>query len=263
MLIHENIHRIIDQQDVLKGKIGQQRIADIKDIFNQFWDALQKAPKTRENEYLIRKFTAFQKDYGNKDVVFVDEFIAEALTDRALRDFLNKVQSKEAVTVEKDKTKKTLLQRLLERIVDIFSSITNINNNTLLAQLERTLGEQQELSLSNQQEEIVETSQTPVEEDVELTPEEKADEDVEVKSPEISDNKVHINITDDDLDFSLYEALDENEIKNDEFNKNREVNPFGVMTANDMDSFTMQVPSDQRAAIASAVANGEFNYQCQ
>ena len=263
LLIHENIHRIIDQQDVLKGKIGQQRIADIKDIFNQFWDALQKAPETREKEYLVRKFTAFQKDYGNRDVVFVDEFIAEALTDRALRDFLNKVQSKEAVTVEKDKTKKTLLQRLLERIVDIFSSITNINNNTLLAQLERTLGEQQELSLSNQQEEVVETSQTPVEEDVELTPEEKADEDVEVKSPEISDNKVHINITDDDLDFSLYEALDENEIKNDEFNKNREVNPFGVMTANDMDSFTMQVPSDQRAAVASAVANGEFNYQCQ
>lgn len=263
LLIHENIHRIIDQQGVLKGKIGQQRIADIKDIFNQFWDALQKAPETREKEYLVRKFTAFQQDYGNRDVVFVDEFIAEALTDRVLRDFLNKVQSKEAVTVEKDKTKKTLLQRLLERIVDIFSSVTNINNNTLLAQLERTLGEQQELNLSNQQEEVVETSQTPVKEDVELTPEEKADKDVEVKSPEISDNKVHINITDDDLDFSLYESLDENEIKNDEFNKNREVNPFSVMTASDMDSFTMQVPSDQRAAMASAVTNGEFNYQCQ
>lgn len=263
LLVHENIHRIIDQQGVLKGKIGQQRIAEIKDIFNQFWDALQKAPETREKEHLVKKFTAFQQDYGNKDIVFVDEFIAEALTDRVLRDFLNKVQSKEEVVVEKDKTKKTLLQRLLEKIVDIFSSITNINNNTLLAQLERTLGEQQELNLFNQQEEAVETSQTPVKEDVELTPEEETDEAVEHGTPEIQDDGVHIKVDDDDLDFSLYESLDENEIKNNGFNENREVNPFGVMTASDMDSFTMQVPSDQRAAMASAVANGEFNYQCQ
>lgn len=267
LLVHENIHRIIDQQGVLKGKIGQQRIAEIKDIFNQFWDALQKAPETREKEHLIRKFTAFQQDYGNKDVVFVDEFIAEALTDRVLRDFLNKVQSKETVIIEKDKTKKTLLQRLLEKIVDIFSSITNINNNTLLAQLERALGEQQqELDLFSKQEEKVETGetlQTPVKEEVNLTPEEETDEAVEHGAPGVQDDGINIEVNDDDLDFSLYEALDENEIKNDEFNKNREVNPFGVMTASDMDSFTMQVPSDQRAAMASAVANGEFNYQCQ
>ena len=266
LLIHENIHRIVDQQGVLKGKIGQQRIAEIKDIFNQFWDALQKAPESREKEHLVRKFTAFQQDYGNRDVVFVDEFIAEALTDRVLRDFLNKVQSKEAVTVEKDQTKKTLLQRLLEKIVEIFSSITNINNNTLLAQLNKALGEQKELDLFSKQEEVVETaetSQNPVKEVVELTPEEKEDEAVEVNEPEVEDEGIHVDISDDDLDFSLYDSLDENEIKNNEFNENREVNPFGVMTASDMDSFLMQVESNQRAAMASAVANGEFNYQCQ
>ena len=251
---------------MLKGKIGQQRIAEIKDIFNQFWDALQKAPESREKEHLVRKFTAFQQDYGNRDVVFVDEFIAEALTDRVLRDFLNKVQSKEAVTVEKDKTKKTLLQRLLEKIVEIFSSITNVNNNTLLAQLNKALGEQQGVDSFSKQEETVETAETlqnPVKEVVELTPEEKEDEAVEVNEPEVEDENIDIDISDDDLDFSLYDSLDENEIKNNEFNENREVNPFGVMTASDMDSFTMQVPSDQRAAMASAVANGEFNYQCQ
>ena len=266
LLVHENIHRIVDQQGVLKGKVGQQRIAEIKDIFNQFWDALQKAPETREKEHLVRKFTAFQQDYGNRDVVFVDEFIAEALTDRVLRDFLNKVQSKEDVTVERDQTKKTLLQRLLEKIVEIFSSITNVNNNTLLAQLNKALGEQKELNLFNQQEEVVETietSQTPVEGDVELTPEEKEDEAVVVNEPEVKDESVHIDVSDADLNFSLYEALDENEIKNNKFNENREVNPFGVMTASDMNSFLMQVPSDQRAAMAFAVANGEFNYQCQ
>lgn len=266
LLVHENIHRIVDQQGVLKGKIGQQRITEIKDIFNQFLDALQKASDSREKEYLVRKFTAFQQDYGNRDVVFVDEFIAEALTDITLRDFLNKVQSKETVIIERDQTKKTLLQRLLEKIVEIFSSITNVNNNTLLAQLNKALGEQQELNLFNQQEEVaetIETSQTPVEEDVELTPEEKEDEAVIVNESEVKDNGTDIKLSDDDFDFSLYEALDENEIKNNEFNENREVNPFGVMTASDMNSFLMQVPSDQRATMASAVANGEFNYQCQ
>ena len=267
LLVHENIHRIVDQQGVLKGKIGQQRITEIKDIFNQFWNALQKAHDSREKEYLVNKFTAFQQDYGNRDVVFVDEFIAEALTDITLRDFLNKVQSKETVIVEKDQTKKTLLQRLLEKIVEIFSSITNVNNNTLLAQLNRALGEQQELNLFNQQKEevveTVETSQTPVEESVVLTPEEQNDEDVEVNEPEIKDNGTDIKLSDDDFDFSLYDVIDENEIKSNSFNENREVNPFGVMTASDMNSFLMQIPSDQRAAMASAVANGEFNYQCQ
>ena len=269
LLVHENIHRIVDQQGVLKGKIGQQRITEIKDIFNQFWDALQKAPDSREKEYLVNKFTAFQQDYGNRDVVFVDEFIAEALTDITLRDFLNKVQSRETVVVEKDETKKTLLQRLLEKIVEIFSSITNVNNNTLLAQLNRALGEQRELDLFSKQEEVaetvetVETSQTPVEESVVLTPEEQNDEDVEVNEPEIKDNGTDIKLSDDDFDFSLYDVIDENEIKSNSFNENREVNPFGVMTASDMNSFLMQIPSDQRAAMASAVANGEFNYQCQ
>lgn len=266
LLVHENIHRIVDQQGVLKGKVGQQRITEIKDIFNQFWDALQKSPDSREKGYLVHKFETFQQDYGNRDVVFVDEFIAEALTDITLRDFLNKVQSKETVTIERDQTKKTLLQRLLEKIVEIFSSITNVNNNTLLAQLNKALGEQQELNLFNQQEEVVETietSQTPVEEDVELTLEEKEDEAVIVNEPEVKDNGTDIKLSDDDFDFSLYEALDENEIKNNSFNENREVNTFGVMTASDMNSFLMQVPSDQRAAMASAVANGEFNYQCQ
>lgn len=281
MLIHENVHRIVKEQKFFNGKQGKQRLEELQNIFDEFYNALSKEERPELQglkDHLLNTFNDLLSRYGNNQKVLLDEFMAEVISDGALRNYLNNIYVEEEVSVNNVKEKKTLLQKILEKLAELFNLSGNIKDNTLLAKFYNAIGE---VSLENHSEptlfDIVEDSKgnidiSPVEETQQENPIETGAEPVEQTENQAATPQQGLDldteIDDDDFDNFLngldsnYESAEDIALNHFD-NSGREDNPTQIINVPDMSTFVNTFPTTERAAVASELTAGHLQYACR
>ena len=282
LLIHENIHRIVKEQKFFNGKQGKQRLAELQEVFDEFYNALSNENREQLQgikEHLLNTFNDLLSKYRDNPRALMDEFMAEVISDGALRNYLNNVESKEKIVVNNVEQKKTLLQRILEKLAELFNLAHKIKDNTLLAKFYNAIGD---VNLQNNSEptlfDVVEDSKgnidiSPVEEEQQKDnvvepgsePVEKTEE--QVAKPQI-DEASDIIIDNDSFDDFLegldskYESYEDVAIQVLD-DSSRENNPTQIINVPDMDTFVNTFPTAERAAVASELTAGRLQYACR
>lgn len=282
MLIHENVHRIVKEQKFFNGKQGKRRLKELQEVFDEFYNALSNESRPELQglkEHLLNTFNDLLSRYSNNQRVLMDEFMAEVISDGALRNYLNVVESKEKVSVNNVTEKKTLLQKILEKIAELFNLSRSIKDDTLLAKFYNAIGD---VGLQNSTEptlfDVVEDSKgvidiSPVEKAQQKdNPSEPGSESVEQTEEQVAKPQENLDLdttVDDDSfdDFlngldSKYESYEDVALANFD-NSGREDNPTQIINVPDMDTFVNTFPTTERAAVASELTAGRLQYACR
>ena len=292
LLIHEQTHRVVDNEGFfISHKYGEHRANRIIDIFNKFENYIKKS----NNQEWIRFVNQFVDDYGkNLDnfdarANFANEFLAEALSNKAMMEILNEIDYDTSSIIDTNARKsRTLLQKLFDIIKDLFN--LDVRNNTALDALYKTIGYPTELKTFKEDNKanvetttqevknpITETANaddgtsTPVKEGEDLN-KSMTSEELERKFNELKDTTdIDLDLEDDDLEFdensSKLEAplagLTSEEYSLDAVNKDRKLNPFGVTLIGDMDEYIHSFPIDKQAAMRSELNAGTIKFVCR
>lgn len=269
ILIHENIHRTIEDKGFFTShKYGAARTDAIIDTWNQFVVA---ANNVEELKPFINNFT---KEYGSLKTSnnfedrakFANEWVAEVMSNKGLMDYLNNIEYRGNLEIAQGSSKKSILQKILDVIKDLFTKLQNINKNTILDQFYKAVGNpiintiQTEVAEATQlQEETVSEEETPLEEGIGEEVKDILDDvdDVDLAEDLFADD----NINDEDL-FSKVEGTPE-EIIIDEYLKDTKDNPNGLQLAPDIDTWLQSIPAHNRSAMASEMARGAVKYSCR
>lgn len=289
VLIHENVHRLVDENNFFDKELGQERIKQLNDIFKTFYDYLLNDTKSEKGlvDTLKNTFGDLYEKWKDNPQVLAEEFLAEAISDGALRNYLNEITTEETIVINNKEQKKTLLQKILEIISELFNFGHKINNNSLLAKLHETLGDNIERG-----DNVIETTQTENEVDVDIktSPVKEIDtqsqtaaeenynidtaQSDETKNPaEFDETSIQVeddNTTPDgffDIDFNVafsrYEGYESTRNLLDAYNSDKTDNPMGYMAAPDMQDFIRRFPVNERAEIQSELNENRLKYACR
>lgn len=279
--IHENVHNIVAAEKYFKGKIGKNRISELKETYDLFYE------KYKDDQSSIGKFARqFHDLYGkNADEEFANEWIAEVLSNRGLTDALNNIDSGETIIIDGEQKPKTLLAKILDFITKIFVKAANIKDNSALAKVYYILND----SVSSQvndgsltlfdkynnpinvtdsfsansseaqvvEEQVEETKVPGTQETIEEEQEEEEEEEENDEEEESNDNEDFsviddINPDDTDIEKKL------NSFANDKTN-----NPYGLSEISDMETYLQKFRPSDRSAVRSALTAGEMTYVCR
>ena len=244
ILVHENIHRVVDETKFFDGEVGQNRINEINDIFDIFYDELSRDKTSDRNvKRLKEKFKQFNSDYKDKAVI-ANEFMAEVMSDAGLRNYMNTIE----VETEQNKGQ-SLLQRIFDFIAKLFG--IDVKDNTLLSQFRNALRDIDTSASTESIKEQPENPNSPVEGDA------QSGDDTDFR-----DMTNEIGLEDIEFD-SRYEGLTSEEIVMESLDEDKTDNIFGVNMANDMQTYLQQLPSSQRSEMVSAIESNELNYLCR
>ena len=270
VILHENIHRIVEQEDYFGGEVGLKRANDLKETFELFYSTLS-SDKTQTAKDLKKKYNKFKKDLydtiiegdekqNERTIILANEWISEVMSDNLLRDYLNEIQTGETIVVDNEEKHKTLLQKILDFICKLFNKNNAINNNTLLAKINNLLNDS---TYSQVNGELVVDEQENSDE--EIHDEDKTKEELD-KVDEDNDGTSENDTYDVDVEgFSLdsnYEGLTVEEVKLKDFNDDKSVNIFGVENAPNMNIYLSEKSREERADLVSAMQSNELEYIC-
>jgi hypothetical protein len=286
LLIHENIHRIVKEEKFFNGKEGKRRLEELQSVFNQFYnhlsDDLSKNADDPFLNHITNTFNGLLSKYGEQPRILMDEFMAEVISDGGLRDYLNNIKIDESISINNIKQEKTLLQKILELICELFNKGNKINDDTLLAKFYESLGNVTlENSSSSTNFDVVETAKgaieiSPVKEDsskspaAEPTPEPPGTPGAEPIEETQDDAIDDDNETEDDIygddDFELlseYKGSIADDYAIESFDKDKANNANGLYSVPDMDTFIRRFPSDERASMQAELTAGRIKYACR
>ena len=272
ILIHENIHGKIDTSGFFTShKYGLARTDAIIDTWDQFYKV------SKDNESLKSFIDNFIKEYGTLKLSenfedrakFANEWVAEVMSQASLMDYLNTIDYQGTLEITQGSQRKSILQKILDVIKDLFTKLGTINKNSLLDQFNKAIGNpvittyQEELTNAAYEtieaKDKFEISDEAVEDDFEIT--EKEQEDI------IRDIENDVDILEDldniDIgDFSKIEGTPE-EIRSESYLQNTKDNPNGLSLASDIDIWLQGIAPHNRPAMLSEMANGGLEYSCR
>lgn len=266
ILIHENVHRVIDDNGFFTShKYGAARTEAIIDTWNQFYGA------AHENEDLKPFIENFSKEYGalrtsdkfEDRAKFANEWVAEVMSNKGLMDYLNNIDYQGNLDISQGSNKRSILQRILDIIKDLFTKLQNINKNTILDQFYKAVGNPIIRTINT---EVTETA--AVEEETaspdEILLEEELDKDVDeiLKDVDLSEDLFIDDTLSEDEAFSRVEGTPE-EITIDSYLNDTQDNPYGLQLAPDMDSWLQSIPPHNRPALAAQMTAGAIQYICR
>ena len=286
LLIHENVHRIVKEQKFFNGKEGTRRLEQLQAVFDQFYnylsDDLAKNPNDGLANHLANTFNGLLSKYGEQPRVLMDEFMAEVISDGGLRGYLNNIKIDEKISINNIKQEKTLLQKILELISELFNIGNKINDDTLLAKFYESIGN---VSLETVSEptlfDVTETAKgdidiSPVEEEqtksptaepIDAQPGQSGAEPVEQTQNDVvedgTDDTEDIYGDDDFSPLSEYEGSIADDYAIQAFNEDRTNNPNGLYSVPNMDTFVRIFPPDERASIQEELTAGRIKYACR
>ena len=267
LIIHENIHRQALKTDFFKDKYGKARVETLIDTYKQFYDYCTQHPEiVNSNSSLANFVSNFEAKYGKnaestdetKRIELANEWIAEVMSNGAIMSLLNDIEYTGNYIIENEEEKETLLQKILNVLKDLFINLKHINNNSLLEQFNKALGNVTYTS-------ITEETTTSVQEKTKEQTGEEVDGDTEVGEDDGTSNDNPFDVLDDDdnlLDLSDIEGVD-SEIKFNAYLDNPKSNPYGFTLAPTIDDYLQSFPPNERAAIAAELATGKVEYLCR
>ena len=266
LLIHEFVHKAAHDENFFTDKYSKARVEVLIDTYEQFHKYLSQHPELLANNPELDNFaTNFEnkqrdninsKD-DNKRIEAANEWMAEVMSNSGIFNLLNDIPYEGSYKVEDEGTNKTLLQRILDEVLKLFSKLHNrlnqINNQNILEQFQKALGSPVYTSIT------------------EVTPETSSEQQKEGSEEIIKENTGN-NIFDemdkslDDIDiepeFSELSGVFE-ETQFNAYLNNTENNPYGLRLAPNIDTYLQSLPTKQRAAVASELTKGRVKYLCQ
>ena len=138
LLLHENIHKHFHNGRNYSKKQRERIIDELKEVYEYTLEQLANDKANgviSEQLYngIIEVFNIATKD--KNDVVAMEEFLTECLTQPVLIEYLNNTKYKEAVNIDGIPQKsKSILQKIMDILLDLFGINANrIKNNSILA----------------------------------------------------------------------------------------------------------------------------------
>ncbi len=295
LLVHEQIHKVIDVNDFFNGEIGKERASVITDIWNQLYKHTRDFDKTDTLRIFADKFYNAWSKYSEETIA--NEFIAEVMSQPGLMDRLNNIDYNGKYTI--GTYKETLLQKLLRLIMSLFdNNISSINENTLLDNLHKILGDDAQITITtpakvgkkvekiesvpaeveeetgtdaSKEEAVAATLQgnTPLpenskpEEHTEDDEEDDEEDDDDEDSPRRFKAKKLDYYDDEDRDSSKIRSYAPIELAIDDVKKDGTNNPNDLSFVPNMESFMSKFPTADRAAIEAELTAGRIKYVCQ
>lgn len=287
LLVHEQLHKVIDINNFFDGEVGEQRASVIDDIWNQ----LYKHTRTLDTNDWLRKFANqfnnYWKDVSAKERA--NEFIAEIMSQPGLINRLNNIEYKGKYVI--NNTKESLFQKLLRTIMKLFgNNVDTINENTILDNINKILGDDISISITTPskvgkkvkkietvsvEEKESETGEITKEEEISAT--NKGQTSLSENNENIKEENEDEEDYDDDDGFKFTkkkrDIYDRNsskirnyapiEIAIDDINKDGTNNPNGLVFIPNMEEFLNRFPANERAAIRAELTAGRINYVCQ
>lgn len=151
LLVHERIHQRFNE---LSKSKKEKVIKEILGVYKYTKDKLEADYKNKViNEKLynsIKNVFDIIDSYG-KDATITEEFIAEALSQKELMNYLNRTDYLEEVIIDNEEQHKTLFQKIIEILLRLFneSNDVKIKNNTILAKTYTIFGDDRRSSTKN------------------------------------------------------------------------------------------------------------------
>lgn len=273
-LMHENVHKLINEQAFFEGKEGQLRQRDIINTFDIFYQNVKD--RTDEVGSFARKF---YKEYYNGDKnTLAQEWLAEAVSNYGLMQELNNIDSGETIEINGEQKPQTLLGKIIKFIADLFYKIANINDNSLLANIydiiekeysnESPSSSEIELTLFDKdgnpyiiEEEVKGTDET---EDLKNDSDESYDDNVDSDGNPIDRQTFNPNLFENDAKFESIreDNLGEQAIL-DDYDKDEKNNPYGLSMVSDMNEYLKRYNPLERRLAAQGIAKNELLYTCR
>ena len=274
--IHENVHSIVAAEKYFNGKVGQTRIDELKKTYDLFYE------KYKDDQSATGNFARnFHEAYGkNADEEFANEWIAEVISNRGLADALNGIDSGETIIVNGEEKPKTLLAKILDFIVKIFTKSSNIKDNSVLAKVYSILNDSIDsqvndgtLMLVDKEGNPSDIKDSPATSSVEADTVEKQVVETKITEP-VTEEEEQEEIEEeeeeeeeDDEDFSRFDEIssDNTDIDNkiNAFANDKTNNPYGLSEINDMQTYLQKFRPSERSSVASALTTGEISYMCR
>ena len=138
LLLHENIHKHFHNGRNYSKKQRERIIDELKEVYEY---TLKQLAKDKVNGVISEQLyngiiEVFNIATKNKDdVVAMEEFLTECLTQPVLIEYLNNTKYKEAVNIDGIPQKsKSILQKIMDILLDLFGiNADRIKNNSILA----------------------------------------------------------------------------------------------------------------------------------
>lgn len=307
-LIHEQIHKLLTKSDetpLHKENFVKESLETFR-LFKELIESKKDESDLNKSiyesnlykEYLSKYEVKDGKLYKNNRKVnkentdkFIQEWIAESLTQPALIQFNNKYEGVTEADLSKLESKpKTIFQRIIDAILKLYNAIARtfkenevkIKNNTILAKQYLMLGAElksdltapimseekvEQLSLFDEQVIDKDNGTQPVEENDPLAPEVTEDE-IENEDDEYYDDTSEFDAYEDDLMLSKFPTIDyQAESIEDSIMQSAIVNDNvitnGVIPTKSMTDFVQMFDEEDKLKIATMLSENEFNYLCQ
>lgn len=297
LLLHENLHAKIASTKFFDGEIGTIRAEELYDCYKQFvneilnYDGSSPIGELTINEVLgIKDWTskyfiaknvgALNKDGSINTKKFMNEFLAEVISQPILAKYLNNIEYKGSINVS-NKSRKSLLAKILDYIVNLFKiGGGNIKENTILAGIYQILNNNsigtikpsesnKNVNTESEVSDIPTTENTNT--DNTISPVEGETTQLEIEFTEDTNEEIDEN---EDIEDDLESPEDDYSIISDittamEDNINEFIdtignnNPAGIMIAPSMDDFVQMFRPNDRSVLTSAIENNELSYSCQ
>lgn len=275
LILHENIHRLFNDDSNLTDAQRQRIIRELKEVYNYTLTQLEKDKDSGKIDY--KTYTAIINVFNkatsnNNDNLNMEEFLMECLTQKVIADYLNNTEYHSEVNIDGiPKAKKSIFQKLMDILLNLLG-INNqrIKNNSILAReymiLSRT-SNATDAGLFNKPTNEITTDITPIKPIEPIIDDSKlpGEDLIDIEDYYISDDTD--TIFDDDIEsFARTELIEETtaaEIYATPIANGATDNAFGVRVVNNLSEFINSFPVQYRDSIQQILAENELNFTCQ
>lgn len=147
IILHENIHRALNNKKEYNQRQYNRIINDIDSLKQYTLTQLQSDIDNTDNQNEKQKYqniynllNKYNKNNSTKEIE-IEEFIAESLTQPVIIKYLNNTNYKESTNIDEiAQNKKSILQKLMDILLNLFEINDNINKSSILAKEYEILG---------------------------------------------------------------------------------------------------------------------------
>lgn len=141
IILHENLHRLFHNKQNYTNKQRKRIIEELKEVYEYTLEQIDKDLQAGKINKTLHDniISVFKKatSYGD-DIINMEEFLMECLTQREIAKYLNNTEYKYASDISGiSNENKSIFQKIIDILLDLLDlyrfGTTNINNNSILA----------------------------------------------------------------------------------------------------------------------------------
>ena len=256
-LIHENLHNKLGEnpkaKEILLNKLSK--------IYLKVQTQIAEDILTKPDSPIVKDVEGILAPYRNKKVpqlVKLEEFLVESLTNSSLYNYLNSIESDEKINGEK----KSLLNLILDAIIKFFGW-TPVRDNTLMAEEVNILKEWTSIINSTTiEQEIIDINKNEVKSETQSIQEENKETSVQESQTEIKrddEGNIIYDFEEDEDEESTDSRYEESSILDNEIT----IQPFTETYIRNINSVSESLPIEIQSNFNDIKNNGIISITCK